>query len=550
MTHRRGDIVTGREWRAVLLYTLFILFITTLPYVAAWAGQGDEWRFTGFLFGVEDGHSYLGKMRLGARGLWDFYLFYTPEPHDPVPLVFLPYIVPGQIVGLFMDSTDPALSAALALTFHILRVIFDALLIFTLYRFIAAFLRSPGARLLALVLATLGGGLGWLVALAGIVTTPPEFYIPEGFSFLILLGLPHLALSRAAMLGGLLALLASTERERWLPSALLAGGLWLVVGLAVPFYLVIVYVILGAWGLAAWIRTRAFPTALAIRCVVAAGLTLPMFAYFALAFSSNPAFARWSAQNQLPSPPVLHYLLAYLVLLLPALVGLRWAWRRARWRLRYALLVGWLLVVLPLLYLPVNVQRRMAEGVIVPLAILAAGGVHAWARGWALRQRGRSSGRRLRRAAWVLGIVASLSAALFWLGSFLAAGNPQRPLFRPVDELAAFAWLNQHAAPDDVVLASVLTGNALPAFTNQRPYMGHGPETLDWPAKTEDVERFFGGEMRAEEQAALFSEYDIRYVFYGPLERALLPDSTEPPAWEQGLTQVYEAGAYRVYGVR
>src|SRR5687768_17178571 len=92
--------ITRREWRTVSLYALLLVFLTTLPYVLAWAGQGDAWRFSGFLFGIEDGYSYLGKMRLGVRGLWDFYLFYTPEPHAAAPLIFLSYILPGQLVGL------------------------------------------------------------------------------------------------------------------------------------------------------------------------------------------------------------------------------------------------------------------------------------------------------------------------------------------------------------------------------------------------------------------------------------------------------------------
>jgi hypothetical protein len=133
-------------------------------------------------------------------------------------------------------------------------------------RFIAAFIRSPNARFTALVLATVGGGLGWIVTFTG--TLPPDFYIPEGFGFLIIFGLPHLALARAALLGGLLLLFKSLEPQRQesheggsvgarhpvpLHSILLpflAALCWLIVGLAVPFYLDILYCILGAWGLA------------------------------------------------------------------------------------------------------------------------------------------------------------------------------------------------------------------------------------------------------------------------------------------------------------
>ncbi|HVU13414.1 MAG TPA: hypothetical protein VHD90_19180, partial [Phototrophicaceae bacterium] len=56
------------EWRNLLLLALAVVVITTAPYLLAWSKQGSDWKFSGFLFGVEDGNSYLGKMRLGAQG--------------------------------------------------------------------------------------------------------------------------------------------------------------------------------------------------------------------------------------------------------------------------------------------------------------------------------------------------------------------------------------------------------------------------------------------------------------------------------------------------
>lgn len=536
------NLISRREWRVVWGFALLLVVFTTLPYLVAWNAQGSDWRFSGFLFGVEDGYSYLGKMRLGARGLWDFYLFYTPEPHPAAPLIFLPYILPGQLVGLFMQPTDPALPTVLALVFHGLRIGFDLLLVVLLYRFIAAFLRPPRVRLLALVLATLGGGLGWALALTG-TGNPPEFYIPEAFSFLILFGLPHLALARAALLGGLLLLVRAHKGDRPLRDALLAGACWWLVGLAVPFYLGVIYVILGMWGLALWAAQRRFPTRLARLAIAAALVTLPLFLYYAVIFSTSPAFALWSAQNHLPAPPPLDYLLAYLVVGLPALFGGRIAWARARHDARYALLLGWAVAGLVFVYVPINVQRRMGEGVLVPLALLAALGLWAHARAWALRRRGRVWARRFGRWARPLALLASLSTLLLLLGSFGAAATPRLPLFRPSAEVAAFDWLNQHAPADAVVLSSVRSGNALPAFASLRPYMGHGPETLNWPQKTEDVRRFLSGEMNADERNTLIREYNIAYVLSGP---SAAPDAAEQ-GWRAGLTLVYDTGGYRVY---
>lgn len=536
------------EWRNVLLLALVIVAVTSIPYLLAWQNQAEDWRFTGFLFGVEDGNSYLGKMRLGARGIWDFFLFYTPEAHNGVSLVFLPYILPGQIVGRLIPETDPALTLALILTFHLMRVVFDMLLVVIVYRFSAAFLSQPRDRLAATILALLGGGLGWLLSFTQ-DTLPPDLYIPEGFGFLILFGLPHLALARAALLAGFLALLRSLPKTptqlkpsakewRWL---LLAALCWLVVGLSVPFYFVVIYCILGAWGLAAWLKTRHFPQALFMRAVIAAGITFPLFLFYAFSFAQNPAFAVWSAQNSLPSPEPLQYLLAYLPLGLLALLGIRAVWRQPG--IRTALIIGWVLIVPILVYLPINVQRRLSEAVIVPLAILAAAGLGV------LAERGVPW---LVRAALV--IVISLTSALLLLGGLLAAASPGTPLFRPADEIAALDWLNRNSHPDEIALSAVETGNVIPAWTHLRPYMGHGPETLFWQDKTAQVKQFYAGGMSTEEIAAFFANPcepgfscsgSIRYVMFGPLERALASDDN--PAWAAGLSMIYNHNGYRIY---
>ncbi len=98
------------------------------------------------------------------------------------------------------------------MVFHAARLVFGFALILVSYRFVAVFLRRPAARWLALLLITLGGGLGWLLVIAGhdhlMGSLPVDFFVPEDYSFLILFGLPHLALARAVMLGGLLLIFA------------------------------------------------------------------------------------------------------------------------------------------------------------------------------------------------------------------------------------------------------------------------------------------------------------------------------------------------------
>ncbi|MGQ9850534.1 MAG: hypothetical protein ACUVSU_10855 [Aggregatilineaceae bacterium] len=500
-------VVSAGEWRRVSGFAAVIMLLTTVPYLVGVMTAGDGWTFGGFVFGAEDGYSYLAKMRLGARGDWLFTLRYTHEPHDGAPL-FLPYLLLGKLTALVVDPRSPQLPAALALTFHIARLVCGLGLILVTYRFVAAFVRRPLTRFWALLAITLGGGLGWLATLSGITDAlPVDFYVPEGFSFLILLGLPHLALARTALLGGLLLLFRALEQPRRLRYALAAGLCWAVMGLCVPFYLAVIYVVLGAWGLAAWARTRRFPWALFWPAAVAALVTLPLLLVTAFVFLSNDVLGTWSAQNQLPSPAPGHYALAYGALAIPAVMGARWAWRRGS--LPHLLLVGWVIAAPVLVYLPVNVQRRLLEGVIVPLGVLAIAGLRL------SLPRGRGGRRAL--TGWLTGLLSG--AVLFWLGALLAVLKPGRPLFQQSVELRAMTALNRIAPRDAVVLSLKETGNVLPAWTDLKAYVGHGPETVDADEKEMLAEQFFAGTLDLATQRDLLAVVD--YVFWGLQEQAL-----------------------------
>jgi hypothetical protein len=135
---------------------------------------------------------------------------------------------------------------------------------------------------------------------------------------------------------------------------------------------------------------------------------------------------------------------------------------------------------------------------------------------------------------------------LLLLGGILAALVPTRPLFRPAAEIAALEWLNANAAPNSVVLSSIEVGNALPVYTDLRPFVGHGPETLFWEAKEDTAERFLRGELPAGERAALLHDFRVSYVLVEPPHRDQPPP---PPSWDDGLTLVYDAGGYQIYAV-
>ncbi len=532
------------EWRWVAAWIAVALIATSIPYAIGLARSTPDRVFSGAAFAVEDVNSYFAKMRQGASGEWLFHIVYTSEPHDGA-LFFLFHLLLGKFAAW--------IGLPLEVTYHLARLIFGALMLSVIYRFIAAFTASTAVRRIAFLLATFGGGLGWVLMLLGqpnwLGSPPLDLILPEGFTFLVLYAMPHIALARTLLLLGFIVLWRSGERRVWLPG-LLAGLCWLAMTLIVPFYVIVVYAVAAGAFVAS--SFRAFDWIEVRRTLVACALAAIVPGYSVAAFTTNPVFAAWSEQNQIASPHPLHYAVAYGIVAALALVSLRWAWRRDRmWRR----LVGWLIVVPPLLYLPFGLQRRLIESWQIPVSILAAVTLARIVLPAVRRSR---IVRRLMRfprytsagmQRWALSgmlLLATPTFGLLLLDQSLRIVARESPIFRDGGEVAALNWLNGQAAYDDVVLCAFETGNYLPARVASRTFIGHGPETVNLQQKRPLVDQFYSDAASDGWREAFLREWGITYVIVGPVERAL----GGPERFGQGYLRLrYNRLDYQIYEV-
>ena len=535
-----------------IISSVLIILVLSIPYVIAFSNQNENWQFSGFMLFIEDGNSYLGKMRLGGSNDFNFHLFYTSEAHQGVSLTYLFYILTGWLIEKFIPETHPNYTQGLILGYHALRILADLFYLTILWRFIRLYVYSNITRYTAFIFATLGGGIGWLFLFSGQqewmgggLGLPPEFYIPEGFSTIVLFGLPHLAIARGSLLLGFLLLFKALKSDKyWIRYSILAGLSWIVVVLCVPFYFAVISALLGVWGCLIWLQKKVFPRQFTLVSVVAYSIIIPVFIYVFVTYNLNPAFRIWSEQVVLLSASPLGYLVGYCLLIGLTIPAYRWAWKKGRTHIRYLLLVGWIVIVPILVYLPLNVQRRLAEGVIVPLAILAAYGVERIANGrrWIIV------------TAW---FVLSLSSIFFLAGSILNSLTLQPLVYLPTAQINAMNWLNQNAPVNAVVLSSENTGSYIPAWTHLRVYVGHTVETLDWYRKLDVVEAFYTGALDPEQSASLLSgeclpqhpdlcSDPIDYVWVGPLERENFTDVNFSLSADWEI--IYNDNGYVIYG--
>lgn len=549
MKERRGTVVSWREWRFVLLVGALVLAVASVPYILGAALATEERIFGGFVYGLEDSYSYLAKMRQGAQGAWLFHIAYTSEPHRGA--FFFPFhLLLGKIAAL-LPLGD--LTTRMVWVYHAARVLCGLGLLLTIYRFIAEFIDHIAVRRLAWLMTATGGGLGWLLVAIGrpgwLGSMPLDFILPEGFTFLVLFAFPHIALARALLLGGILFLLRAWQSggvSRALGGALRVGVCWLAAGLVVPFYVPVAWAVAGA----AWVVLCARRCRLMMReagvTALAAFVSAPVVAYSLWMFSVDPVYRVWSAQNLILSPHPLHYALAYGALALLAAFAARDAWRSERplW-----LALAWVGVAPLLVYAPFNLQRRLVEGVQVPLAILAAMGLWKIAH---FRSRIAAAPSRLSALRPGLVIAVALTAlaltnVLLVAGSSLTLRGLPAPIYRDGGEVAALDWLSGRMRPDDVALSAYETGNYLPARVGARVFVGHGPETVRFGEKKALAARFFDAATDDAWRCALLADYGVDVVFWGPAERALGAVDLNQTAC---LRVIYEVDEYVIFEVQ
>ena len=555
-------LTTASERRFVLLGTIVAMVITSIPYVVGAMLSDDERVFSGFVYAISDCTSYIAKMRQGAEGAWLFHIPYTPEPH-PGALFFLFHRLLGKVAALLPGGN---LTQRLVWVYHGARVAFGAGLLVTIYRFLARLTRRVEVRRLAWLLVTFGGGMGWLLVTLGqsdwLGSTPLDFILPEGFTFLVLLAFPHIALARTLLLTGLMALMeawlptttdqlesgeavrrgltriaGSIQAPQWRATAL-AGLAWLLMGVVVPFYVAVAWAVTGSVWAVLCMRQRRVAWTKAALGSIAGLLSAPIVIYSVWRFSSHPVYAAWAAQNKVLSPHPAHYLAAYGLPLALGIAAVPGAWRGA-WPVW--LPVVWVGVVPFLAYVPFNLQRRLTEAIQVPLYLLAAEG---------LRRITGGAGDlpRLRWRLAALGVLLLLvpTNVMLLTRTTEALGDRPSPIYRDRAETIVLDQLAKRVNNNDVILASYESGNYIPSRVGARVFVGHGAESYRAAEKRDEVARFFDGSTDDGWRRDLLERYGVGYVFWGPEERALGSFDARAVPY---LRQRHEQGAYAVFEV-
>jgi len=532
-----------REITIAILWSLFIMLATCMPYVEGVRLAHGRY-FSGLISAVDDGNAYLSWIRQASEGRLTLTNQYTAQPQRPLSVnVFL----------LALGRTAGALNLTPVQVFHAARFVSGVLCLVSFFLLVCALAPDPAVRWTSLLLASLSSGVGWyfdmthptsLPAIHPIDYGPRWVYQPEAITFLSLLLNPLFCFSMALICLSLLCALRGQEsgRIRW---ALGGGLLMLVLGNAHTYDLPLVYLVLVAWG-AMGLIARRFPwqrVLLHLAVMVALSAPALLWQYHVL---SSDAVYRAKADTPTQSGPYLNFICGYGIVWFLALAGAVWVLAtKGPERARFGYVVAWAIVGSAVLYAPVAFQRKLAEGLHFPLCILAAVAVAKVIGGWIARHApaGRPVKRRLVFLAFAVVLLSLPSNVLFYADCFRAvrtnnadlAGALMPPIYLEAREMAAIHELAARTGDRDVVMASSMVGNYLPAHARCHVVAGHWAEsvylvpgvggrlevapfaTYALPA----VMGFYSVRTGLADKAGILLRFGVSYVFCGPQERDL-----------------------------
>lgn len=539
--------LTKREITQVIAIGLIVLAMSSIPYVLGYCFTPAGLEFGGFLLDLEDSYSHLATMQQGVWDGWRFRILFTPEQH-PGGYLYSFYLALGKLSSL--------LGLSLMQTYQLARLACGLSLLIAAYIFLSVFLESREKRLIAYLLISFSSGLGWLVLLSGSFTlggvSPTDFWLMDAYTFLTIFTFPHSSAAVTLLL--FFFTLALIYLENFRLRALLLSSLTLV-GLCIihPFTILLVDTVLVAYWALLFVNRKRVPVHEAVPIPIWALIPIPLIAYYYQAFASDPVFQSWSTQNVLPSPPIPHLLLGYGIVFLLAVAGLVHVVRQRNEK--SLLLVAWVISAMILLYLPFNLQRRMIEGLHVPLCILATIGLFeyllpaAMNSGW-LRRFACWRGYRMRGLRHLLlysVIMATFPSNLYLLAGYSVSVLQNAPaLYYREDEIEAVVWLKKNTERTDTVLASYEIGRLIPAHAGNRVFMGHWCETVEVEHKKQLAVSFFRDGTGDDFRQDLLADYGISYVFHGPTERRT---GGFNPSKASYLTPVYSNASVAMYRV-
>lgn len=455
-----------------------------------------------------DTYTYISFIEQARQGRWVLSNQYTTEQQEAA-LIRPLYTVLGRVADvLAVSSRDVYMFGGIVLSL---------LFCFVLYKFLTHLFANEWKRVFVFSFVLTSTGLGY--ALNNVFPNSIDLWIPEANTFLSLGEAPHFIFSQILMLLSFMYFIKGIE-EKHPKNFIISSVLLFLLTFEHPFNIFVTFTVMGI--LTVIFERRGLVSQKITSYVILVFLVqIGGILYHFQGTLTNQIVGQWYKANILPSPSPINFIIGYGLILPFAIIGMeKYLSRQTAYKL---LIIVWVLVTFVLLYSPLSFQRRVSEGLHIPLGVLAAVGILAV--GQFLSQ----FVVELVRNKVIIIFAASL-LVLSSIGSIWSSNKDIQAIrsdttdtyFYHVkeSEKQALDILRENTSFQDTILSNASYGNFIPGITGRKTYAGHPVQTHDIERKISDANMFLLEEDHSKAYSFL-QKHGITFIFLGPSDAML-----------------------------
>ena len=539
--------ITKSEWRLVLLFSVFIIIITGLPFIYSYIVTPQDHYYSGIhVLTPGDFYVYYSFIEQVKQGHWLLKDLYTSE-YQTYYIISPWWLIVGLGARIFNLSS--------ALAFQLSRLLLIPIFIASAYVVISFFFENKVKRKICLTFLLLASGMGGhLILLFSYITYhyygywhyPMDLWVPESITFLTLLHSSHHILSILLVILILWLMFLAFEYRR-IKYAISSGLLGLFLFWFHPFHILTVFAVIITYMFVMMIVDRQHIWS-KIRSVIYFTLPCaPAILYYLALMKYDDISIQKAVQNVCLTPVFWIGLVSYGFLILLALSGAFHLIKKRILDHKYIFIIVWLVTQFWMIYAPVAFQRRLTAGLHFPITLLAIIGLFALIN-WVKAKVSPSKYRLFygNPALWLI-----LFVLLFCFSNVIIYASEWRLSalhdYIYVDQkYEGIIWLKDNTSREAVILSGWDNGTRIPGISGRTVYLGHGVETIYMNEKMDQLEWFLKDNQEAKEKYQFLKQNGVDYLFYTEDEKKL---GTFNPASHDFLTEVYRNDKVVIYEV-
>lgn len=404
---------------------------------------------------------YISMIELGSQ---DYFFMKNPYNYEDLrPMMIYPH---WYMIGQFSKYTNinPIIS------YQLFKLLSNIIFIYILWWWLKIIFTKNKNRLIALatVLFSSGAGMIFKYFATNFDLRPTDLHVPESNTFLNLSQNPIFIISQTL----LLTIFALFIQKRYWLAAILTFYLALIH----PYDAVIIVCLITAWTI---IKSLHNPKIL-LKILYIYLAILPVAIYYYVVFHFDTAAQQWQAQNITTSGNILEYIIGFGMLFILFIIGLIIIIKNRLYKNEYILFLAlWAVAGWAMVYLPIDVNRRLANGWHIPIAILSSITIC-----WIYQKI-----KFVLKSMLISLIIISISfgtLAIIITETSLVYSNDNNLYFNTTYELRVYKFIKNTLGSKTIVLTRNNSGNILPAYTGVSVYHGHKHQT--WQSETKNKE--------------------------------------------------------------